>query len=176
MSDVYENPCSGCAVNCCIKMGLMLSPAEFSRHFKRHEKNLVVRRSNNVFVLTPKAGHVCPHFDEAGCRIYLERPLDCQVYPYVIRHVIEKKKNVKIVFHTRSDCPQKHRLYALITEAEARELIVKFGKQLYGAKKSVDVHREDTVAAQLLNRCEAALYRRWNKLRKRLARSSGASA
>ena len=168
MGEVHGNPCKGCAVNCCIKMGLLLSTDEFNRHFISHAEDLIVRRSNNIFVLLPKEGHACPHFENGGCGIYHERPIDCQVYPYVIRHVIEKRKKVKIVFHTRSDCPQKSILYALVKEAQARALIVKFGKQLYGANKPIVVHREDSIVSQWLNRFDAAIYRRWNRLRKRV--------
>jgi len=146
-------------------MGLLLSPDEFNRLFKSHVEDLIVRRSNNVLVLLPKEGHACPHFENGACRIYNERPIDCQVYPYVIRHVIEKRTKVKIVFHTRSDCPQKSILYTLVTEAQARALIVKFGKRLYGANKAIVVHREDSIVSQWLNRFDAAIFRRWHRLR-----------
>jgi Fe-S-cluster containining protein len=163
-SKMSGNPCEGCTVSCCLKMGLFLPKAEFSQHFQRHEESLVIRQIGKIFVVSPKEGQVCPYLDNGGCRIYHERPIDCRVYPYIMSHIIEKRNKVKIVFHTRSDCPKKSTLYRLMPESEARALIIAFGKKIYGESKTIIAHRESGMLSQFCNRFEARLSRSLNKM------------
>jgi len=165
MTDIHENPCKGCTRNCCIPMGLFLSEDEYLNHFQQYSDGLLFRRSQKIIVATPKEGLACPHLEHGGCRIYHERPIDCRVYPYVLIHMIERLRKVKIVFHTRTDCPQKDRLYQIMPESEARALLMALGKKVYGEEKSIIVCREGGIASRVRNRIEAAIFRRLNKLK-----------
>ncbi len=160
MSKVQKNPCEGCMVNCCKAMsGLVVSKEEFERHFERHKAGIIIQKCGKVFILRPKEGRVCPHFENGGCRIYKDRPIDCRVYPYVISRVFERGTKAKLIFHTRSDCPQKKLLYSLISEAEVRELVLDFGKKVYGRDKKIIVQYEKNAVLRLLNRLEGIGHR-----------------
>jgi len=99
MNCVKENPCLACSTDqhCCSRVsGLMLSEGEFRKHFASHLQELIVRRSRKVVYVSSKSGGSCPHWGVDGCRIYLERPIDCRVFPYIPTHVIEKEDQIKI--------------------------------------------------------------------------------
>jgi Fe-S-cluster containining protein len=160
MSAVDDNPCAACTINCCtIKgwCGLMLTKSEFEKHFKSHAEELFIRLSDNHVVISSKEGRVCPHLEDGGCRIYHDRPIDCRLYPYVMRFVSENAKKVKIAFHTRSDCPQKNA--RLLPEADARALIMEFGEKVYG-DKAIVVLREKGLLSRLRIRIETTIRRR----------------
>ena len=164
MSTVGDNPCAACSTNrgcCALKgwCGLILTKDEFERHFKSLAEELFVRLSDNYVVISTKEGRVCPHLeDDGGCRIYQDRATDCRLFPYQMRFVSGNAKKVKIAFHTRSDCPQKNAL--LIPEAEARALVTKFGKKVFGDDKNIIVVREKGLFSRLLFRIEKAISRR----------------
>jgi hypothetical protein len=145
----------------------LLSEDEFKRLFASHQDELSVRRSQKLVVITSKSGGPCPYWSKDGCRIYGERPIDCRVYPYIPSHVVEKGNRVKIVFHGRSDCPQKEKLFLLMPEAEVKALLTAFGRKLYGEAKTIDVRHERGMVFRVLNRIEAALYRRINRIRQK---------
>jgi len=138
----------------------MLSQSEFDRLFKSRAEGLVVRQANNVVIVSSANGGACPYWGKGGCRIYQERPIDCRIFPYVLTRVIEKKNKVKIIFHTRTDCPQKDILYALMPEADARALAMAFGKEIFGEGKTIVVEREKGRLSQLRIRIETAISRR----------------
>ena len=71
-----------------------------------------------------------------------------------------KRNKVKIVFHTRTDCPQKDKLYALMPEAAARALAMEFGKKIFGEEKAVIVEREKGLFSKLRIRIETIISRR----------------
>jgi Fe-S-cluster containining protein len=138
----------------------MLTKSEFNKLFKSHEQELLVRQSNKVVVVSSEEGGACPHWGKGGCRIYQDRPIDCRVYPYIMTRVIEKRNKVKIVFHARTDCPQKDRMYALMSETDASALVREFGKKLYGKDKTIIVQCEKGLVSRLRNRIETAISRR----------------
>ncbi len=86
--------------------------------------------------------------------------MDCRIFPYIMTRVIEKRNKVKIVFHTRTDCPQKDRIYALMPEADARALAKEFGKKIFGEDKTGIVEREKGLLSQLRIRIETMISRR----------------
>jgi Fe-S-cluster containining protein len=143
----------------------MLSEDEFERHFAARLPTLIMRRSRKLVIVSCRDQGPCPHWGREGCGIYLDRPIDCRVFPYIPTHVVEKGKRVKIVFHGRSDCPQKNRLFPLMPEAEIRALLVALGQKLYGETKAVVVRHEKGLVSRIYNRIEAALYRRLNRRR-----------
>ena len=170
MSFVKENPCLACSTDqhCCSRVsGLMLSEDEFRKHFASHLQELTVRRSRKVVYVSSKSGGSCPHWGVDGCRIYPERPIDCRVFPYIPTHVIEKGKQVKIVYHGRSDCPQKGRLFLLMPEAEVKALLMAFGRKMYGETRTIVVQHEQGIVSRVCNRIEAAIYRRMNRKQQR---------
>ena len=161
MNAVSDNPCMACITNCCtIKglCGLMLTKGEFEAHFMRHAERLLIRLSDEYVIISSKEGQVCPHLEEGGCRIYHDRPIDCRLYPYVMRFVFKKTKRVKIALHSRSDCPQKEVL--LSPEADARALVTEFGKKVYGEDKTIIVQRETGLVSRLQIRIETTINRR----------------
>jgi Fe-S-cluster containining protein len=140
--------------------GLVLSADEFRAHFEAHREGLLITHSNRVVIVSSKEGGACPHWGQEGCRIYLHRPVDCRVFPYITARVIEKLSHVKIVFHSRSDCPLKDQLYPHMPEAEIRRLLTRLGNSMYGATKPVVVQYERGFVSRLRNRIEAAISRR----------------
>jgi Fe-S-cluster containining protein len=143
----------------------MLTRDEFEQHFRNYRDELVSRPVNGFIIVSSGKGGSCPHWENGGCRIYLDRPIDCRLYPYAIRHLIRKKQSVKIVFNADSICLQKNRLYRLMPEAEARALVMAFGKRVFGERTTIIVQREKGPFSRLRHRIEAALSRRLNKTR-----------
>jgi Fe-S-cluster containining protein len=168
MSGTHDNPCKVCTINqdCCTRLsGLMLTRDEYDRHFRNHRDELVTRPVNGFFIISSGKGGACPHWENSGCRIYHVRPVDCRLYPYVIRHLIKRNQSVKIVFHAGSICLKKNPLYQLMPETEARALVMAFGKKVFGENTAIVVQREKGPFSRLRNRIEAALSRRLNKTR-----------
>ena len=153
---VNNNPCLNCPKKCCIVglIGLMLSKEEYETYFKEHEQNFLVRSEDKIVFLTAKEGIICPYFENEGCKIYDERPIDCRLYPYQMRLAYETKEKIKFILHSRSDCPRKANL--LLPEAEAKALIMDFGKKVYGDKKII-VQNCDNLFARLTNKIEMLL-------------------
>ncbi len=166
MNTVENNPCDACATNrgCCTLKGwcgLMLTKEEFDRNFKDHADGLFVRLTDNYVVISTKEGLTCPHLKDSGCRIYRERPVDCRLFPYVMRFVSRTAEKVKIAYHTRSDCPQKNAV--LIPEAEARALIMEFGEKVFGKDKTMIIVREKGLLSRIRLRIETTINRRSSK-------------
>jgi len=163
MSNIPGNPCVACTTNqhCCTRLsGLILTQKEFDALFKSHAEGLLVRHADKIVIVSTRDGGACPHWSKGGCRIYQDRPIDCRIFPYILTRVIEKRNKVKIIFHTRTDCPQKDILYALMPEAAARALAMEFGKNIFGEKKTIIVERERGLFSQLRIRIETAISRR----------------
>ncbi|MBK5273437.1 MAG: YkgJ family cysteine cluster protein [Desulfuromonadales bacterium] len=163
MSNIQGNPCLACITgqHCCSRLsGLVLSADEFRLFFEGHRKELSIKQSNKAIIVSSINGNACPHWGESGCRIYLHRPIDCRVFPYVTARIIEKRSTVKIVFHSRSDCPLKNQLYRTMPEADIRNLLTELGKSVYGSAKSIVVQHERGYISRLQNRIEAAISRR----------------
>lgn len=169
MNTVSDNPCIACTDNSCCTLkgscGLMLTKKEFEKHFKTYAEDLIIRPSDEFIIISSKEGRVCPYLGDSGCRIYQDRPIDCRLYPYVMRHFFVKGDKVKIVFHSRSGCPQKNSLLLLTPEIEARRLITSFGKEVYGEDKTIIVQRQKGPVSRLQNRIEELIWRSYWKKR-----------
>jgi len=166
MTEIHDNPCIECIRSskhgcCTIKgsCGLMLTNDEYDRHFKHHAKDLVIWQSNKFYIIASKEGHICPHFENDGCRIYRDRPIDCRLYPYVMRRFIKRSQKVKIVFHTKSDCPDKTTMFRLTPETKARALVIEFGKKVYGENSTIIVRHEKGFLSRLIYRIETNISR-----------------
>ena len=163
MSAVPDNPCVECLKiskhGCCgLKgsCGLMLTNDEYQRHFQAHARELKIWQSEKFHIISTTNDELgCPHLKDGGCEIYQDRPIDCRLYPYVIRRFIERGRTVKIVFHSKSDCPDKPTLLHLTPEAKASELVAEFGRKVYGENVRIVARHEKGVLSRLLNRIEA---------------------
>jgi Fe-S-cluster containining protein len=166
MNNIQDNPCLACSTDqhCCSRLsGLVLSADEFRRFFEGHRNKLSIRQSDKVIIVSAADGKACPHWGTNGCRIYGQRPIDCRVFPYVTTHIIEKRSRIKIVFHSRSDCPLKEKLILNMPEADIRNLLIEFGKSVYGSTRPIVVQHERGFVSRLLNRLEAAISRRLHR-------------
>jgi len=146
MVNSNHNPCDDCSTQrgcCSLKgaCGLMLTKAEFERHFKAHSEKLVLRSSKNFVIISTRDGFNCPHLGATGCGIYLERPIDCRLFPYMMSHVFENRWRIRIVFHDKSDCPQRVPLLQPVEEAKA--LARSFAQSVFGTGRPIKVQFED---------------------------------
>jgi len=151
-----DNPCLDCRNKCCVVglIGLMLSKEEYEAYFKKYEQSFLVIPEDKLVFLTARDGIICPYFEDRGCKIYDQRPFDCRLYPYQMRLAYETKEKIKFILHSRSDCPRKTNL--LLPEAEAKALIMDFGRKVYGNKKII-VQNCDNLLARLTNKIEILL-------------------
>lgn len=145
MKNTNSNPCATCSTNygCCTlkgTCGLMLTKEEFDRHFKGHTDKLVVISSRNFVIISSRDSFACPHLDVDGCKIYDDRPIDCRLFPYMMSNVFEMRGQIKIVFHDRSDCPQ--RFHLLHPVDEARTLVMEFARSVFGRDRPIIVNFE----------------------------------
>jgi len=166
MNEKHYNPCKSCLINqgCCTRLsGLMLTQDEYQRHFRNNAEGLVVEKSNGFFVVSSGTEDACPHWGNDGCLIYPDRPIDCRLYPYLIRRMIEKKRKVHLVFHDSSVCPHRNALFALMPDSEIRALVKEFGRNVYGENIAIIVYREKGAFSRWRHRIEAALSRSCNK-------------
>ena len=140
----------------------MLTKAEYAKHFSGHLETLILRKSGNFVVISSKDGFVCPHLTSQGCGIYLERPIDCRLFPYTMSNIFEKRKNISIVFHSRADCSQIKSL--LGPEDEARRLIMEFARSVFGSARPIGIHYEKrkTLLSILRKFIDRRLSRRYN--------------
>jgi len=145
----------------------MLTQGEYERLFGNHAAGLSVKRSDGFIIVSSRVGGACPHWGDGGCLIYPDRPIDCRLYPLVMRHLIERKRQVKIVCHDRSPCPHRGSLSALLTESGVRALVTAFGKEIYGDRVAIVVRREKGALSRLRYRVEAALSRRRGRMGRR---------
>lgn len=162
---VPDNPCLTCPDTCCALKGhdgLRLSKEEFDAHFKNREQDLNVRVEDKITIISSKEGLLCPNLGDKGCRVYLERPIDCRLYPYQMLPVYETGRIVKFLLYMESACVEGKTFS--IPEAEARALVHEFGKKVYGDKMIiVQVYRNEFLA-KLGNKCASL----WVKFCKKL--------
>ena len=155
--DEYLGICTACTTNqhCCTQLSeLRLTKDEFKEQFKNHEEELLVRQSNKSFIVSPKEGRACPHCEKGVCRIYQDRPIDCRLYPYMMTRVYEKRNNVKIEFITSTICPEKDRMFKLLSETDAGALVMEFGKKVYGEDKTINAQFGEGRVSRLRNRID----------------------
>jgi hypothetical protein len=164
MNGNQDNPCAACATDrrCCTlkgDCGLIVTRAEYYRHFRPHGSGLVTRRSRGFYIISSRDGFACPHLDSSGCRIYRDRPLDCRLFPYNMRRFIKRGRTVKISFHTLSDCPSREALLRAMPETAAREIIGRFGKEVYGGTIAIKTAREKGLFSRIALKIEAVFSR-----------------
>lgn len=168
MTNYHENPCTSCSANhgCCTlkgACGLMLTKEEFDTHFKGHTDKLVVRSSGKFVIISTREGWSCPHLDVGGCKIYHDRPIDCRLFPYTMSNVLEMRKRITIVIHSRTGCPEKASL--LQPEAEARQQALEFARSVFGSTRPITIRYEKrkSLLFSLRRLVEKTLARRYSK-------------
>lgn len=149
---MMENLCDTCGTNqhCCTRLdGLMLTKDEYETRFRRHEENLLVQQSGGFYRVTPRDGAACPNWDHGGCAIYLNRPIDCRLFPYMMVRVDKGKGPLKILLKTSSLCPKVDAAGVLMPETEARALATEFWRKIAGDRADIIVQRESGLLYQL---------------------------
>jgi len=154
---VPDNPCLTCPGpdTCCGipgKFTLRLSKDEYEKHFKDREQDLLVTEENKVVMIFSKEGKVCPNLGEKGCLIYLDRPIDCRLYPYQMLPLYETRYKVKIYLYIKPECVENRTFN--IPESVARALVEEFGRKVYGNKKIIVQVFEDKFIVKLKNKIE----------------------
>ena len=158
-----DNLCSICEVEqqCCKEMGLKLSKDEYERHFKSHPGRFDVIHYSGMVVVFPRDDRPCPYLTGTGCGIYLDRPVDCRLYPYELNRMEEKRSRVEAVLYDQTDCPHKEELFIPIEEAE--ELVRELAREVYGPGKPVFIKyrpgKKPRRAFGIFNPLIAKLYR-----------------
>jgi len=151
-----ENPCLTCPDICCAlkgDCGLRLSQTEFEAHFKEHMRNLLVRQEGRLVIIATKDGLVCPNLGDKGCRIYLDRPIDCRLYPYQMLPVYETRGKVKFMLYMTPNCVADKTFH--YPEQAARDLVSEFCRKVYGDKKIIIQVFENRFLPKLMNKCAA---------------------
>jgi Fe-S-cluster containining protein len=144
MSHASNNPCLACNNNqqCCSKLcGLRLSKEEFEKYFQIQADRLSVIEDDKMFIVSAGNDGPCPYWEQAGCKIYYERPIDCRVYPYEIIEIRERKKVIEIIFRDSTDCPQIDHLKMPVEKAEM--LMRELGQTTYGYGKPVVIKYDE---------------------------------
>jgi len=157
MSDDTVFLCEGCPTNCCeTAAGMWTSEDELRSTFEGHMDKILVRWSNDVAFVYMKDNKPCPFLREGRCTIHETRPLDCRLFPYRMTGIFQRGNKIEISFDNASNCPKRD---TLISEAEATEIVVKFGKMVYGEDKIIVPKCRRSLASQWLNLLELRLSR-----------------
>lgn len=130
MYDAQVNLCEGCHLNCCISLQqIKLSRAEYEHTFAPFEDQVEVLGVGKVVELSMRDGQPCPHFDEQ-CQDYGGRPMECALFPFSTGTIHVLGPVVIISYHSDVPCPKKE--HVIISHAEAREMIQRWAKGIYG--------------------------------------------
>ncbi|MCL5022902.1 MAG: class I SAM-dependent methyltransferase [Nitrospirae bacterium] len=136
----YErnNPCLVCSVDqrCCSQLsGLRLTKDEFEKYFKNHAGELAIVEDQKTVVISSHNNGPCPYWENDGCMIYNDRPIDCRLYPYEITRISEKRKAIEVTLRDNPGCPRRERL--LMPFEESKALIEVFCHTVYGRSKPI---------------------------------------
>jgi len=143
MDSSNKNVCMKCSINqeCCKKFSLlMMSETEFKQHFAKHGSNFEVEQNAGLYLVRQKEGCTCPYWVGGKCTIHPDRPMDCRLFPYTIGKIFHNGNRVSIVFHSRSHCPHKEML--LTSKADAKEMLLAFGRIVFSDVDRIDVEHE----------------------------------
>lgn len=142
MGSGNTNVCSRCIIgqDCCRNLsGLKLSENEYEQHFAKHSENLEVRQENNLYVVSAIDGKPCPNWIDDQCSIYIDRPMECRLFPYTLGKIIHHGNRINITFHSHTQCPEKKTL--LMSKAEANGMILSFARSVFpDADKIISEH------------------------------------
>jgi Fe-S-cluster containining protein len=158
VSESRPDPCASCSIHqaCCSELsGLRVTAEEFERCFAAHADELIVEHEGPVRVLSPKGGGPCPNLGRDGrCTVYGHRPIECRLFPYTLYVRRAGDGHASLGYHGRTRCPQKAAL--LPSDAEARAMVTRFGRQAFGERVGLEVSREGLIE-RLRRRASSAL-------------------
>ncbi len=155
-----DNPCLTCPDTCCGtpgKFSLRISKEEFEKHFKDRADDLIIQEDGNVVLIYSKEGKACPNLDNKGCKIYLDRPIDCRLYPYQMLQLYETNNKAKLLLYIKPHCVENRTFY--MPENDAIALVEAFGRNVYGDKKIIVQIFEDKFLSKLKNKIELFFYK-----------------
>ena len=105
-----NNPCSSCCIEqeCCRKLQyLRLTKSEYLQNFDKHKEKIFVQNFDETYMVSSKGDQPCPNWSNNKCMVYIERPVECKIFPHTIGIIRKTFDNVLITYHSRTDCPQK---------------------------------------------------------------------
>lgn len=161
MKDPTVNFCTACPTgqHCCSRLSeLMLTEDEFESRFKRHEERLLIDRADGAVSVTPREGSACPHWHDNGCQIYMDRPIDCRLFPYIMTRRVGRRDRVRITFTRSSLCQCADILCDATSESDACALIVEFGKKVYGDRAVIIAGRDSRPLSGIRRRISLAFH------------------
>lgn len=142
--NLYDTRCPD--QHCCKQLtGLMLTRDEYEKLFKSHEENLSVKQSDGIYIVTPRDGAACPHWAQGGCTVYLDRPLDCRLYPYMMTRVARSGDRIKVFLKAGQHCA----LMELMSKAEAHALVTEFWRKAAGDGADIIIRPESELVYRL---------------------------
>lgn len=162
-----ENPCLTCPGpdTCCGipgRFSLRLSKTEFEKHFRDKVEDILVTEKDKVIMIFSKEGKGCPNLDKKGCRVYLDRPTDCRLYPYQMLPLYETRRKVKFFLYILPNCIE-NKTFSM-PESEAIALVEEFGRKIYGNKDIVVRIYRDNLLFKLRNKIELLFVKFCQKL------------
>jgi len=160
-----DNPCLTCPDTCCGtpgKFSLRISKEEFEKHFKDRADDLIIKEDGNVVMIFSKEGKACPNLGKKGCEIYLDRPIDCRLYPYQLLQLYETRTKAKLQLYIKPNCIENKTFFT--PEEDATALVEEFGRNVYGDKKIIVQIFEDKFFAKLKNKIEVLFFKIFRRL------------
>jgi len=121
-------------------LGLKLSKQEFEKHFKKYADRLSIIKYKKMFIVYPRNNLPCPYFQENGCGIYQDRPIDCRLYPYDLHRIVEKGGEIEVILYDQTECPHKENLFMPVDQA--KELIKILAREVFGHDKPINIQFE----------------------------------
>lgn len=110
--------CGACSIGqeCCRRLqGLQVTHAEYDRLFKAHEPLLTVSDRGSHLMIESVEGEVCPNWD-GKCAVYLDRPIECRLFPYTLDDIDDAGSHVNVYVHTAISCPGKAALMPSVAD------------------------------------------------------------
>lgn len=145
--------CGACPIDqdCCKNLTrLRVTPAEYERLFAQHAERFIIEDRGLYLILSARAESPCPYWKD-GCSTYLDRPVECRLYPHTISHVEASDERVDVHVHAVTPCPGKATL--LHTREAVEDLCRDFvdDTALRGRRITVHVHGMHRTAMRVRN-------------------------
>jgi len=150
--NIVDNPCSSCDVEqeCCRQLKyLRLSKSEYLQHFAKHKEKITIHNFDETYMVSSKEDQPCPNWSNKKCMVYLERPVECRIFPHTIGVIRKNFNNVLITYHARILCPKKREL--LMPDTKVNKLVLYFAREAFGDKYFIKVKREKSILKWIFN-------------------------
>jgi len=143
VSETKYNACNKCSIDqaCCSNLsGLRVSEKEYRQLFAKHIDKIEVEQSGRIYSISGKNGSSCPNWVNKQCAVYVDRPMECSLFPYTIGRIVHKGNRVNITYHSRTRCPEKKVL--LISKAEANKMLFAFAESAFSDAEIIKIEYE----------------------------------